>query len=62
MKGMFIIKDKETGEIIQEIHPWALFVLLTYHGEFELSCDEIDIFIDEILIPMPEGMNLKWKV
>ncbi len=57
MKGMFIIRDKETGEILIEIHPWVLYVLLTYSGEFDFDRNQIRIFIDETEIPMPEGME-----
>ncbi len=57
MKGMFIIKDKETGKIILEIHPWAMFLLLTYSGEITLDRNLIQIFIDDTEILMPEGME-----
>ncbi len=57
MKGMFIIKDKQTGEILVELHPWSLFLLLTYSEDIKLDRNKIQIFIDDTQIPMLEGME-----
>ncbi len=57
MDGQIIIKDKETGEILFQAHVWAIYLLLTFAGEVFFDRQKINIFMDEKLIPMPEGLG-----
>jgi hypothetical protein len=57
MSPQMIIKDKETGEILQCIHIWAVFLLLTFYGEFNYDRNKIQIFFDDKEFPIPEVLK-----
>ncbi|MBW8042575.1 MAG: hypothetical protein FVQ85_21630 [Planctomycetes bacterium] len=57
MKGLIVVKDKETGEIYQSINVWVVLLLLNIYDECTVDTDKVEIFIDGQEIPRPEGMN-----
>ncbi len=57
MKGLILVKDKETGEIYQALNVWVFLCLLNIYDIWNISTDKVDIYIDDIKIPRPEGFK-----
>ena len=57
MKGLIVVKDKETGEIYLEINVWVILLLLECSDQIDCDTNKVGIFIDGQEIPKPEGMN-----